>query len=80
MISIIVMMMMIVISMTIGVEANLCSLLPGVSCKPNPVRQLVTFQVANISMTMTRTRMMCMTRFTHSPPPGPDCQITHSSK
>jgi len=28
----------------IGVEANLCSLLPGVSCKPNPVRQIVTFQ------------------------------------
>merc|ERR1719210_3192756 len=27
-----------------GVEANICSLLPGVSCKPNHGRQIVTLQ------------------------------------
>ena len=40
---------MMMMMMPIGVEANLCSLLPGVSCKPNPVRQIVTFQVEMIS-------------------------------
>ena len=35
----------IIVEVETGVEANICSLLPGVSCKPNHVRQIVSLQV-----------------------------------